>query len=266
MTAGVRDGGLALVMPMAGRGSRFRVGGRATPKPLIELAGRPFFAWAVESVTRAVPVRELVFVVLEEHVREFDIERRIRSFHPSARVVAIPEVTAGAAETAALGVAALETPGPVAVNDCDHAFDAGDLASTVARLGRDADGALVGFRSESPAYSYVRLGPDGAVLGTVEKQVVSPFAIAGCYLFADPAAFAGQFERYRADCPYGELFLSGVYNTMIAEGGRVLFHELPRHVSFGTPDELARVAPDALDFMAAPGRAAPAAGAEARAR
>jgi dTDP-glucose pyrophosphorylase len=251
---------LALVMPMAGRGSRFRVGGQPTPKPLIELAGRPFFAWAAESVLRAAPVRELVFVVLAEHVAEFDIERRIRAVYPRARVVAIPEVTDGAAETAAAGVAALETAGPVAVNDCDHAFDAGDLAGVAARLGPgDAAGALVGFRSDSPAYSYVRLGADGVVTATVEKEVAGPYAIAGCYLFADPARFADQFARYRATCPYGELFLSGVYNTIIADGGRVLFHPLERHVSFGTPEELARVPEGALDFLGA-GRPAPPAG------
>lgn len=241
---------LALVVPMAGRGSRFRQGGRATPKPLIELAGRPFFAWAVDSVRRVVPVREMVFVVLQEHVDDFDIAERVRARYPEARVVAIPEVTAGAAETAAVGIAALRTPGPFAVNDCDHAFLAeglGDVAGALA--GSGAAGALLGFRATSPAYSYVRLAADGSVAGTVEKQVVSPFAIAGCYLFADRAAFAGQFERYRAECPYGELFLSGVYNTIVAGGGRVLFHELARHVSFGTPDELARVAPDALDFL-----------------
>src|SRR4029079_9269418 len=46
--------GVALVMPMAGRGSRFVRAGRAEPKPLIDVAGRPAFWWAAESVRRAV--------------------------------------------------------------------------------------------------------------------------------------------------------------------------------------------------------------------
>ncbi|MDQ6925899.1 MAG: NTP transferase domain-containing protein [Candidatus Eremiobacteraeota bacterium] len=250
MSRAARDGGLAVVMPMAGRGSRFREGGRPMPKPLIDLAGRPFFAWAVDSIARTAPVRELVFVVLEEHVTEFDIEARVLALYPEARVIAIPEVTAGAAETAAIGVARLETSGPFAVNDCDHAFVAEGLGSVLASLGNgDAAGALLGFRASSPSYSYVRLGPDDTVTGTVEKEVVSPFAIAGCYLFADADAFAGQFARYRADCPYGELFLSGVYNTIITEGGLVLFHELARHLSFGTPAELERASAIVREFL-----------------
>ncbi len=242
---------VALVMPMAGRGSRFQQGGRATPKPLIELRGHPFLWWATESVTQAVAVREMVFVVLTEHVDAFGIDARIRAYYPQARIVAIPEVTAGAAETAAIGVAALQTAGPFAVNDCDHAFLAEGLCPLVERLHGTVGGALLGFAATSPAYSYVRMDAAGRVVGTVEKEAVSPFAIAGCYLFTDPAAFAERFERYRVACTYGELFLSGMYNTMIADGAEVLFHGLARHVPFGTPDELARVRPESLDFIRA---------------
>lgn len=120
------DGGLALVMPMAGQGSRFVRAGRTEPKPLIDIAGRPAFWWAAESVRRAVPVREMVFVVLEEHVRTFAIDQAIRDQYHTARIVTVPGVTKGAAESGAVGVAAVGSEGPIAINDCDHAFVAGD--------------------------------------------------------------------------------------------------------------------------------------------
>ena len=239
---------LALVMPMAGRGSRFSRDGVELPKPLIDLSGKPFFWWATESVRRIAPLAEMIFVVLEEHVRRFAIDAAVRRHYPDASVVALPDVTEGAAETAALGLAALSGSGPVAVCDSDHAFACGDAAPLVERLGRGADAALLCFASADPAYSYARLDGDGAVVGTVEKQVVSPLAIAGCYLFASPRAFLDAYRSYRLDCPYDEHFVSGVYNRLIASGGRVDKHLLERHVSFGTPEELARVlaAPDAL--------------------
>ena len=130
---------VALVTPMAGRGTRFDRAGVAVPKPLIELWGRPLFWWSTESVLRSVDVRELVFVVLDAHVEHFGIDAAIRDVYPTARIVSLPEVTAGAAESAALGVAALETKGPFALNDCDHAFRAdqrlhGLLDQILARL------------------------------------------------------------------------------------------------------------------------------------
>ncbi|MDR3513044.1 MAG: NTP transferase domain-containing protein [Caulobacteraceae bacterium] len=242
---------LSLVMPMAGRGSRFTREGRLTPKPLIELAGAPLFAWAVESVRRAGEVGEMVFVVLDEHVREHRIDETILRRYPEARLVVLDEVTSGAAETAALGVTELSGAGPFAVNDCDHAFRPRDLPTLVRGLEAGAAGALVGFASTSPAYSYVRLNPAGEVTATAEKQVIGPYAIAGCYLFARPAAFTARLERYRRGCPYPELFISGLYDAMAREGERVLFQPLARHVSFGTPEELARVRPQDLDFLAA---------------
>jgi dTDP-glucose pyrophosphorylase len=232
---------LGLVMPMAGRGSRFARGGQKQPKPLIDVAGRPAFWWATESVRRAGVVREMVYVVLAEHVTAFGIDQIIWSHYPKARVVTIPGVTSGAAESAAIGVAALESQGPVAVNDCDHAFRVVGWRELVTRLIESAAGALLGFRSASPAYSYVELDLHGDVRGTVEKNPVSPFAIAGCYLFADSVTFLEGYARYRAECEYPELYVSGVYNTLLRRGAHILFRELAGHAAFGTPSELARV-------------------------
>ena len=207
------------------------------------------FWWSAESVLRSVAVRELIFVVLAEHVERFAIDATISKYYPQARIVRVPEVTSGAAETAAVGVAALESVGPFALNDCDHAFDADGLPPLVEQLHGPVQGALLGFRAHAPAYSYVRFDGEGRVVGTAEKQVVSEFAIAGCYLFADAEAFLERFADYRRDCTYRELFVSGVYNAIVRAGGNIAFHELAAHVSFGTPEEHARVRAEDLSFI-----------------
>jgi dTDP-glucose pyrophosphorylase len=236
-------------MPMAGEGTRFQRIGMHTPKPLVELWGRPFFWWSVESVLRSVQVRELIFVVLADHVERFGMEEAIRAFYPAARIVVIPEVTSGAAETAAIGAAAIETCGPFALNDCDHAFCTEDMRAIVDQLHGRHEGALLAFRSDSPAYSYVRFDGEGRVAGTAEKRVVSRLAIAGCYLFADPQVFLERFAVYRKTCVYDELYISGVYNAILEAGGEVLCQELARHVSFGTPEEYGKVAREDLFFL-----------------
>lgn len=234
---------LALIVPAAGRGSRFARHGIAEPKPLVDLDGRPFFWWATESVRRVVPLRQIVFVVLQEHIDQFAIDRRIHAHYPAATIVALPDVTGGAAETAAIGLEAIGSPGPVAVNDCDHAFMASSLPDTVRSLQDGLDAALMCFRSDSAAYSYVRFGAANEVIGTVEKQVASPFAIAGCYLFSDPARISALYERYQRDCPYDELFMSGLFNLLAQERARIGMVELDRHCSFGTPEELGAITP-----------------------
>lgn len=241
---------LAMVMPMAGRGSRFAKQGELQPKPLVELAGKPFFWWATESVRSAVTVREMVFVVLEEHVRDWAIDRRVWEFYPEAQVIRLSEVTSGAAETARIGLEALTSSGPVAINDSDHAFLCPELAPTAEALGRDLDAALLCFRSDNPAYSYAQVDEAGRVVGTVEKQVVSPYAIAGCYMFSDRAQFLSLYDEYRLACPYDELFVSGIYNQLATKGGAIGKLVADRHISFGTPEELARVDQDSLATVA----------------
>jgi dTDP-glucose pyrophosphorylase len=233
---------LALIVPAAGRGSRFSKLGLALPKPLIELEGRPFVWWAVESVLRQVKLRQLVFVVLDEHIANYAIDQRIRSYWPDATVVALAEVTSGAAETAAVGLDALTSPGPVAINDCDHAFVCGSLPYAVRSLQSGSlEAMLMCFRSANPAYSYARLGASGEVTGTAEKRVISPFAIAGCYLFRSAERFQALYQSYRESCPYDELFISGLFNLLLEKGGAAGMMEADAHCSFGTPEELEAV-------------------------
>lgn len=155
------------------------------PKPLIEINGRPFFYWATQSIAKFVDCADITFVVLEEHIRDHAIDREIKTYYPDAKIVALPEVTEGAAITALRGTESLPDDEPLLFNDCDHLFlckpfnefcKAGDFAN-------GPDGALLTFASDSPAYSYLQYGADGRVCHTVEKQVVSHDAICGAYYF-----------------------------------------------------------------------------------
>ena len=113
---------LHLVMPMAGRGSRFFEDGFVQPKPLIEIHGAPFFYWAARSIEKNIPLDGITFVVLKEHIRDFGLEARIRAYWPDARIVALDEVTPGAAVTCRKGCEDLPDGVPLLFNDCDHLF------------------------------------------------------------------------------------------------------------------------------------------------
>lgn len=228
---------LTLIIPAAGRGSRFSKQGIALPKPLIDLAGKPFFWWATESVRRCMPIKELIFVILEEHIQQFNIDKVIYSHYPNAKLVVIPEVTKGAAETALLGIKAMKEAGPIAINDCDHAFKVQNCGVFNAFLQSQFSAGLVSFKSNNPAYSYAILDEDNQVKGTIEKQAVSEYAIAGCYLFNDSDQYQENYQNYTENCSYNEFFISGVYNELCKRNQQIMLLELQDHCSFGTPEE-----------------------------
>lgn len=238
-----------LVMPMAGRGSRFSEAGFDLPKPLLRLYGQPFFWWATESVRRSFDVQTTTFVILAEHVAQHQLDRAVLDRYPDARLVVLDQPTAGALVTAVAGCRVAPGTGMVVVNDCDHAFDAETMAAALPRLSEGASGFLCHFRSANPAYSYAAYDEAGHLVRTVEKQVVSDLAIAGAYGFRDRDTFLRHAALYEQDCPYAEPFMSGVYNNIVAAGGVVRGALLDRHISFGTPAEFGRAA-DAMEAFA----------------
>lgn len=229
---------LHLVMPMGGGGTRFGNKGFGLPKPLIVLQGKPFFYWAVQSIVKFVDVEDLIFVVLQEHVERFHIDKKIRAFYPEAKIHVIPHVLNGAVLTCLEGLKEIHDNLPVLFNDCDHGFLAESFYD-FCRAGdfEQPDGALLTFASDSPAYSYVQFDEAGNVIRTVEKQAVSQEAICGAYYFRNKDLFEHAVESYLERCPYQEFFVSGIYNEMAEMNRKIGTFKTDVHISFGTPEE-----------------------------
>lgn len=237
-------GALQVVVPMAGRGSRFAEVGHVLPKPLIDVGGRPMIELVVANLR---PAREhrFVFVVQRQHVREHGLDERLAELAPGCAVVALDGVTEGAACTVLTARDELDTAAPLMIANCDQWVDTRVDDYLTAGDALHADGFLMTMWSDSPKWSYAQLGADGWVRHVVEKQVVSEHATVGIY---DWRA-AGDFLR-DADAMIaagrrvnGEYYVAPVYNERIADGGRIgvlpvggadAMHGL------GTPEDLAQ--------------------------
>ncbi len=233
-----QTGSIHLIMPMAGEGMRFRQSGFDRPKPLISIYGRPFFFWAVQSVVKYVEVASISFVVLKEHVEKYQIDREIKKRYPQADIRILPKVLQGAVLTCLEGITNIPENQPVLFNDCDHLFISRSFYEFCRKGGADdADGGLLVFPSDDPAYSFVTYDDQGYVSHTVEKQAVSHSAICGAYYFKNKELFQKAAERYLNECGYQEFFLSGVYNVMAEQRKKIKSFATEAHLSFGTPEE-----------------------------
>ena len=239
--------GIHLVMPMAGRGSRFGKEGFDIPKPLIRLHGKPFFYWAVRSVSAFIKPCSLTFVVLREHVEHYGIDQAIREEFPEAEIAVLPEVTKGAVITCMEGVRTITDERPVVFNDCDHLFKSAEFIRLCGGAPA-SDGVLLTFRARENKYSFVEKDKTGAVIRTAEKVAISDEAICGCYYFRNAALFRTNAEQYLTQCSYSEYFMSGVYNVLIENGGSVQSVPTDWHVPFGVPEEYALAIKD-LHYM-----------------
>lgn len=236
--------GLHLIMPMGGGGTRFGNKGFELPKPLIKLQEKPFFYWATKSIVKFVDVLDITFVVLQDHVDRFEIDKEILQCFPDANIRVIPEVLNGAVLTCLEGVKEIEDDSPILFNDCDHAFICNNFYE-FCKAGnfKKPDGALLTFKSDNPAYSYV-IFEEGKVTGTIEKQVASDEAICGAYYFKNRKLFEENANKYLENCNYEEFFVSGVYNEMSKSGQLITTFNIDEHISFGTPDEYDKAVED----------------------
>ena len=227
-----------LIMPMGGAGSRFFKNGFVMPKPLIEINDKPFFYWATRSIEKYVDIADLTFVVLQEHIDEFKIDKKIKEYFPNAKIVVIPHILDGAILTCLEGARSIQDDYPIVFNDCDHCFKC-DQFNKYCNDGQfdELDGALLTFESSDPKYSFLELDSNNNVIRTVEKQAISTHAICGAYYIKNKDLLEKYTKEYLEKCSYSEYFVSGVYNCL-AEDKKIIKHfTVDYHLSFGTPDE-----------------------------
>lgn len=227
-------------MPMGGAGSRFFKNGFVTPKPLIEIKGKPFLYWATRSIQKYVDLEDITFVVLKQHIDEFGIDKVILKYFSDAKIeiVDFEEVKSGPVMTCLAGLKNIQDDQPILFNDCDHMFACGSFAEDMNAATWDYDGALLTFESEQPQFSYIQY-ENNKVVGTVEKKVVSNHAICGAYVVRNAQLFREMATEYLQNCNYSEFFVSGIYNVMCQKKLNVQNYTVDFHVPFGTPVEYA---------------------------
>src|SRR4051812_8543141 len=92
---------LTIVIPMAGRGSRFADAGYDLPKPLLPVHGVPMIELVVANLRPSTPAR-FVFLCQREHLQTYGLEARLLEIAPGCAVVPVDGITEGAACTVLL--------------------------------------------------------------------------------------------------------------------------------------------------------------------
>lgn len=228
---------LQLLMPMAGRGSRF---GAGTPKFMRPVMGRPMFRSAIEHLPRT---DSQVVVVLAEH------REAAHAAAPDAQVVSIAALTEGQAATCALGGSALRPDVPVLVSSCDHGL-VWDDDRWRALLAQEPDVVVFGQRNypgadATPnAFAYIAAEGDRITRVSVKQPLGAhprdDLLLVGTFYFRRPALMLDLIDELRRKDVRvnGELYLDSVVNLAVARGLAARVFETDGYLCWGTPDAL----------------------------
>ena len=218
---------LQLVLPMAGRGSRFIKAGYSLPKPLLPVHGFPMFSivlanlWTIELAT--------VVLVTQRSLNLKESVSRIRSLTGiEVELVEIDYVTGGAADSVDLARDFLDPDLPLVTANSDQYVDA-SLDPFFAQLQvPGVAGCMLTMQDSDPKWSYAQVDAAGYVSRVVEKRVISKFATVGIYGFASAGLAFNAFDAMRmaGDSVNGEYYIAPAYNQMIEQGFLVTSYDL----------------------------------------
>jgi NDP-sugar pyrophosphorylase family protein len=213
---------LNIVVPMAGRGSRFADAGYELPKPLIDVNGKHMIEVVINNLKPECEHR-FIFVCQNEHIEQFNLHSVFAKACDKFEVIGIDGVTEGAAITVLKAREYIDNDAPLMIANSDQWVDA-DINDYLADMDdRGLQGTMLTMKADDPKWSYAKVGADGLVSEVVEKVVVSDEATVGIYNFSSGETFCKHADymveqNIRSN---GEFYVAPVYTFMADAGAKI---------------------------------------------
>ena len=241
----------AVIIPMAGLGSRFKDTGLKIEKPLITVLNLPMVILALCNL----PPAEIVILVVRNDMENLEqIKKRLLSFFPNLIFATVPTVTSGQATSCLAGIKKLKEynpnfNGPVTFATCDAALIHNGDAFNNWKQEIEFD-LLVWTKSNYVAaidkpeqFSWAEIENNRIIRIDEKKPPInldSQSVFTGCVSFRNAQTFEvcveSLFERkFEVN---GEYYLDSCINDALDLNFRCAAFEIEHFVSFGTPLEL----------------------------
>ncbi len=234
---------LNIVIPMAGRGSRFAKAGYKMPKPLIDVHGRPMIDYVIKNIAPKEEHR-FIFLCLQDHLDKYDIEKHLKAQSPDCVIVPVNKVTEGAACTVLLAEHYIDNADPMMIANSDQYVDI-DINDYLA-AGQGADGLIMTMYADDPKWSFIKFDEADHVTMVREKEVISNEATVGIYNFAHGSDFV-KYANKMIDMNLrvnNEFYVAPVYNMLIDDGRTINYYNIGSvdngMYGLGIPDDLNR--------------------------
>lgn len=234
---------LNIVIPMAGRGSRFADAGYELPKPLIDVCGKPMIQVVVENLAPKCEHR-FIFICQNEHIKKYGLIEKLHSFSKNCEVVGIDGITEGQVCTVLKAKEFIGNDEPVMTANSDQWIDFDINKYLGVMESQNLDGLIMTMKADNPKWSYAKTDASGFVTETAEKKVISQDATVGIFNFANGKKFVAAAEKMIADNVRvnNEFYTCPVYNYLIKDGAKIGTYSIGKEYDgmygLGTPHDL----------------------------
>ncbi|PHM66411.1 glycosyltransferase family 2 protein [Xenorhabdus sp. KJ12.1] len=235
---------LNIVIPMAGRGSRFSKAGYVDPKPFIPLGSKRMIEVVVHNLKPKCRHR-FIFICQQKHLEKYNYENELQKIAPGCEVIGINRFTEGAACTVMLSDYLINNDEPLMIANSDQWIDI-DIDDYLSYMqSENLDGLIMTMKSNDPKWSFVKTDSRGYVSEVVEKKLISDEATVGIYNYRRGSDFCVHARTMieRDERSNGEFYVAPVHTYMYKENGsRIGIYNIGEEANgmygLGTPSDL----------------------------
>ena len=230
---------MKVIVPMAGRGSRFKNVGEMTPKPLIPVLGKPMLYWALKSID-GIEYSQLVFIALKEHEVNFGLKTLLHELYGNnVTLILIDEVTEGQLCTVLAAEEHLNSSEDLLITSSDT-FVKSKIGDHISRKADDCAGLISVADLPGNRWSFAKVDDTGRVVEVAEKRRISNYASTGLYYFANGYDFLTEAKRIieNKEKTQGEYYVIPVYQKLIERGLKIEISLADEVYDMGTPESL----------------------------
>ncbi len=236
---------ISLLIPAAGKGSRFSDIGIDIPKPLIPIWEIPMLLWVIANFPLQSQDRVIV-LSQSSHAVPTKLNDFLKNVNFAVEFVEIDYWTDGPAHSLEILLSNVAPDTPVICANSDQfVFEGLDSFTDAVRLG-NAQGQILTMEASSNAWSYVGRDADGRVNCVVEKMEISKEATVGVYGWATSKICSDALAWQRAvdQKVNNEFYVAPSYHHLIEHNLEISTHSVGIHGEgvhgLGTPVDLER--------------------------
>ena len=233
------DRTMNILIPMAGRGSRFESLGYTFPKPLIEVKGKPMIQVVVDNLNIKA---KYTFIVQKKHYVKYNLQYLLNLIAPNCNIVQVDGITEGAACTTLLAKEFINNDQSLLMANSDQFVEWDSNKTLYAFSNSKCDGGILTFTASHPKWSYAKVNEEGFVTEVAEKKPISNNATVGIYWWKKGSDYVKYAEKMiKKDIrTNNEFYVCPVFNEAIQDGKKVLIKEINNNGMWGmgTPEDL----------------------------
>lgn len=233
---------MKIIIPMAGKGSRFADCGYDHPKPFIMVNGKPMILRVIENLN--IKGAKFILIGQNNHLKNYKkIIKNIENNY-SATFLPIDSQTDGAAMTILFARQLMKLNEEVVIANSDQIIDNcfEDFIKDARK--RCLDGAILSFldKEKNSKWSFVKLNSNKMVTEVKEKKAISNIATVGIYYFKKVELMIDGIIQMiiENDRVNNEFYVCPVYNYLIRNKKSVGIFNIKQNQmnSLGTPQDL----------------------------